>query len=427
MGDPILIPIADGVRLCAVQTDRFKTSKLLVTIALPLDGDIAARALLPFLLRRSCRAYPDFRSLNGRLSSLYGAALGAAVRKAGEAQVLELSLTSIDDRFALDGGSITADAAQLLCDLLFEPNLDENGCFPADTVEAEKRLLLERMRSEDDEKAVYARRRCQEIMCENEAFGRNRYGTQDEILSITPARVYDAWRDALERAHIQITMCAGSGIEQTASLLRGLFEKVQRNVLPIETQFVPTAGDVKYVRETQPLMQGTLVLGFRCGTTSRDDMDPAICVTSDMFGGGTYSKLFTVVREKMSLCYFCRAQLNRDKGIMIVSSGIETENEEKAREAILQQLQEMREGKFTREEFDASIRSLSDTILGYTDSPDVICGWYALQIFRDTFKTPAQRIAEFAAVTPEEIRPVAEKITLDTVFMLAGTGENDHA
>ncbi len=427
MGDPILIPIAEGVRLCAVQTDRFKTSKLLVTIALPLGGDIAARALLPFLLRRSCRAYPDFRSLNGRLDSLYGAALGAGVKKVGEAQVLELSLTAIDDRFALDGGSITAEAAQLMCDLLFDPNLDESGAFPADTVEAEKRLLLERMRSEDDDKRVYAVRRCQEIMCADEAFGCNRYGTEAEILSLTSERVYAAWREALERARIQVTMCAGSGIEQTASLLRARFAGVARDVAPIETQFVPAAGAIKSVRETQPLMQGTLVLGFRCGMTSRDDMDPAISVMADIFGGGTYSRLFSVVREKMSLCYYCRARLDRSKGIMLVSSGIETENEDKAREAILAQLADMCANGCMRETFDASIRSLCDTIRGCTDSPDAICGWYAMQIFRDAFKTPAQRIAEYAAVKPEEIRPAAEKITLDTVFMLAGTGENDHA
>ena len=72
MGTPKLIPIADGVQLCAVQTDLFKTCQLLVTMALPLDGDIAARAILPYILRRSCRKYPDFTSLNGHLDTLYG-------------------------------------------------------------------------------------------------------------------------------------------------------------------------------------------------------------------------------------------------------------------------------------------------------------------------------------------------------------------
>ncbi len=427
MADPILIPIADGVRLCAVQTGRFKTNRLIVSMALPLEGDIAARALLPFLLRRSCREYSDFRTLSGHLDTLYGAALGAGVRKMGEVQILELTINTIDDRFALGGESITAEAAKLLCDLLFAPNLNADGCFPEQNVEAEKRLLLERMRSEDDDKGVYARRRCQEIMCADEPFGRNRYGTEAQIRSLTGERVYAAWREVLDSATIQVTLCAGGGAEQVESLLRSRFAPIERHVAPLHTCFIPDAQEVKTVRETQALMQGTLVLGFRCGMTNADDMDPAISVMTDIFGGGTYSKLFSVVREKMSLCYYCRARLNRDKGILLVASGIETENEDKAREAILAQLEEMRTGQFTQEMFNSSIRSLCDSIRSYNDAPDMLCSWYVQQMFRPSLKTPEQRIREYAAVQLEQIRPAAEKMTLDTVFMLAGTGENDHA
>ena len=48
MKNPALISIADGVSLCSVQTDRFKTCKISVSAALPLDGDIAAAAVLVF-------------------------------------------------------------------------------------------------------------------------------------------------------------------------------------------------------------------------------------------------------------------------------------------------------------------------------------------------------------------------------------------
>ena len=426
MGTPKLIPIADGVQLCAVQTDLFKTCQLLVTMALPLDGDIAARAILPYILRRSCRKYPDFTSLNGHLDTLYGAILGASVEKKGEAQLLRLAVSSIDDRFALDGESISAEAAQLLTDLLFDPKL-ENGTFCAKDVEIEKRLLLERMRSEDDDKRVYARKRCLEVMCAEEAFGRNRFGTAEEIESLTPDRVYKAWREVLECAAVRVVLVSSGDGAQVEQLLSAQFASVTRHVQPIETQFVPTAGELKYVRETQPLMQGTLVMGFRCGMENADDFDPAIAVMNDIFGGGTYSKLFSVVREKMSLCYFCSARLNRDKGILIVASGIETENEEKTKAAILDQLREMQEGAFTKELFDTSVRSLCDTIRGYTDSPDVLCAWYAGQIFKGTAKTTAERIAELENVRYEDIRQIAEGITLDTVFMLAGTGENANA
>lgn len=426
MAMPQLMTITDGVQLCAVQTDTFKTCKIFLQMALPLSGDIAAKAALPYLLRRSCRAYPSVSALNGRLDTLYGAVLGASVQKKGEAQILCLSLSAIDDRFALDGESVSGEAARLLLELLFEPKL-EDGTFPQADVDLEKRLLLERMRSEDDDKRTYARRRCEEVMCADEPYGRNRYGTAEEIESLTGARVYAAWREAIETAVIRVVTVSSGAPDAVRDQLAARFGTLERRVAAIETQFIPAASTEKYERETQALMQGTLVMGFRCGMHSSTDMDPAISVAADIFGGGTYSKLFTIVREQMSLCYFCRARINRDKGILLVSSGIETENETKTREAILEQLHAIQRGDVTQETLETSVRSLCDTIRGYTDSPDVLCAWYGNQILRGTAKTPQQRIDELGKVTLAEVQAAAQNITPDTVFMLAGTGEEHHA
>lgn len=422
MEKPVLKTIADSVSVCHVKTDRFKTCKISVSMALPLDGDISAKAILPYILRRSCKKFPSFSSINRRLDELYGATLGAFVGKIGEAQMLRLTVTSIDDRFSLNGESIAAEAAGLLADLIFEPNFDENGRFKEGDVEAEKRLLIERLITEDDDKRAYAVKRCQEIMCENEAFGRNRLGTIDEIESLTVDRVYAAWQEVLRSAVIRIVAVSSGSSEETYKLFAERFEKIDRKVCDIKTQFVPTAGKLKYQTEKQKLKQGTLVMGFRCGMTKFNEFDPAMMVMTDIFGGGTYSKLFANVREKMSLCYYCRATLNKNKGIIIVGSGIETNNEEKAKSAILEQLDEMKNGNFSREDFDASIRSAKESLIACEDTPEL---WYADQIFFDELKTPQERIAEIETVKFEDIKEMAQKVTLDTVFMLAGTGEEN--
>ena len=149
-------------------------------------------------------------------------------------------------------------------------------------------------------------------------------------------------------------------------------------------------------------------------------------VMNDMFGGGVYSKLFTVVREKMSLCYYCRSLFNRDKGILLIPAGIETDNQEKTTDAVLAQLAEMQNGTFTRELFEMSVRAMTDSIREYTDLPDALCSYYGSQIFRDSVKTTDERIAEIRAVKFEDLQHAAQQIRLDTIFMLAGTGaEND--
>ena len=129
----------------------------------------------------------DFSKLNARLAELYGAALIPSVSKIGEAQVVRLAMTMIDDRFALENESIYQQCAQLLCDLVFEPNF-ENGLFNEVEVDREKRLLLERIESQKNDKRVYALLRCEEIMCENEAYGINYYGNADDVKALTPKK-----------------------------------------------------------------------------------------------------------------------------------------------------------------------------------------------------------------------------------------------
>ena len=44
---------AEGVRVVACRTERFKTGQLSVQLVLPLVGDVSAFSLLPYLLSRA--------------------------------------------------------------------------------------------------------------------------------------------------------------------------------------------------------------------------------------------------------------------------------------------------------------------------------------------------------------------------------------
>ena len=84
--------IADGVRFCSVKTDKFKTCRVNISLAMPLDKSASARAILPFMFSRRCAKYPDFTSLNRVLDGLYGASVSAGILKRGEAQILSFKI-----------------------------------------------------------------------------------------------------------------------------------------------------------------------------------------------------------------------------------------------------------------------------------------------------------------------------------------------
>lgn len=414
--------IAEGIRFCSVKTDKFKTCRVNISLAMPLDKNASARAILPFMFSRRCAKYPDYTSLNRVLDELYGAAVSAGVLKRGEAQVISFSMSAIDDRFALDGDKVALECTKLLADMIFDP-LTEGESFPEDIIEQEKRLLAEAIENEQNDKRRYAMLRCEQLMFADEAYGINRFGSVEDVKALTSDAVYAAWRDVLEKATVQITMVSSMDPQPIVDLIKEKFSEIERHPIEIKTQFVSGLPKPEYISESMPLKQGKLVMGFRTGMRSEDDMMPAMKVAVDIFGGGTYSKLFSVVREKMSLCYYCSAALFNSKGIVMVQSGIEDTNEEKAKNEIINQLRLTAEGEFTDEDFSSSIKSLTDSILGNSDTPEEITAWYASQILRNELKAPETYAKEIGNVDRAEVVRAAKTIMLDTIFMLKSNGE----
>ena len=71
------LPVVPGVRLHAMQTDKFKTGCFSVNFRRPHSKkDAALDALLPSVLLRGTERHPDIRSISMRLDELYGATFG---------------------------------------------------------------------------------------------------------------------------------------------------------------------------------------------------------------------------------------------------------------------------------------------------------------------------------------------------------------
>ena len=413
--------ISEGIDLCSVSAEGFKTACASLSFVMPLGEKASLYALVPNVLTRSCKDYPDVTSIEKKLALLYGAEVIVDVSKIGENQVLKIEVSCIDDRFSIDGESITNECLKLLFQMIFEPRL-ENGAFCSDDVESEKRLLAERLIAENSDKRTYAKNRCVEIMFENELYGIHRYGTVEAIEKITPEALYEAYNEVLNNGKILVCV-SGGNFSNVEKLLAEYTSNKNRNIELNETLYVEECEDSKYVKEQEAVKQGKLVMGFRMGMKSEDDNYAARRVMVDLFGGSPHSKLFTVVREKMSLCYYCSAMMFRQKGIMLVQSGIESYNEEKAKNAILAQLEDIKNGNFSDDDIASSVKSLEDGFRSVSDSAESVANWFTTQVCSKEFLYPEDFIEQFKKVTREDIIEAAKAVTLDTVFMLEGTAE----
>lgn len=410
--------IYEGVVFNSISVNRFKTMKLAVNIFQPLNEETAAvNALLCYMLVRCCKKYPDFTTLSKKLGSLYGAELNGSVSKMGDMQCLNIAVSGLDDRYALDGESVSEQLGELLCEVLFNPKV-ENGCFDEADMLQEKRQLLDMIDSEFNDKRTYASQRLISIMCADELYGVNRCGTKEQINALTTADVYKAWQDMLKNAHFEFTYVGGSNPEKAINIIDNSFKEIKRTPIELSNDVVYTVPKENEVIEEMDVAQSKLEIGVRTACAEPEKEATATRVMCAILGGTATSKLFTNVREEKSLCYYCLSRFYRLKGIMVIESGVETDNIEAAKSAILNEIEEMKKGNISDFEINSaklaivnSFRSIVDTVTGITS-------WYSTQLMDASVDTPEQAAAKINAVTKDEIIAAANKLQLDTVYVL---------
>jgi len=412
------IELQPGVTLRCFRDDRFKQGVLSIQYLRKLCPEEAAlNALVPAVLLRGTKAYPDLREITLHLDDLYGASVGALVRKVGDYQTTGLSCSFMDDRFALEGDRILAPALDFLRQLLLEPVL-ENGCFREDFLESEKRNLIQAIESQRNDKRQYAAAQLIRRMSKGDPFATPRLGDKEQVAAITAQAAYDHYRKILRESPVQIFYVGTAEPETLAQLLRPLFIDCRPVLLPPQTALsTPATGEHE---EQMDVTQGKLGMGFVTPITLRDPGFAAMQVFNAMFGGGMTSKLFMQVREKESLCYDIGSGFHGSKGMLTVSAGIEFAQKEAVMEKIRQQLEACRKGDFTEEELLCAKQALLTQLQSTHDSPGAIENYYTSGMLSGLNKTPAEYMALVEQVTAAQVQEAAQSLQEHTVYFLRG-------
>jgi len=413
-----------GVWLRAVHTNKFKSSYLSITLLTPLDREKAgANALIPSVLRRGSAAHPDMESLSAALDELYGGAIEPSVRKRGETQCVGFVASFLDDAYALKGEKILEPAAGLLCELLLDP-YTQDGHFCPDYTAGEKANLIDRIRAQVNDKRTYAAQRLTQEMCRYEAFGVDKLGDEESVSKITPESLWQRYQELLRDAQVEVYYCGSADPERVAGALRRALSGLpvnERRTDPDCDVRVTAGPEPIVVEEAMDVTQGKLSMGFRTGgLTCWEEEFPALYLCTAIFGGTTLSKLFMNVREKLSLCYYASATLEKMKGLVLVSSGIEFDKYQTARDEILAQLEAVRKGEIEDWEMEGSRRTLIGACRSTLDDQGRQEDFWLGQAAAGLEEDPEQFAARLEEVTKEQVSAAAQKLELDTVYFLKG-------
>ncbi len=417
--------LANGVDLHIVSAPKFKTNLMSVFFNIPLKRETVTRAaLLPSVLKRGSKTYPTLRDMSRRLDDLYSASMRSGVRSKGDGEVLYFSSEYISDKYVPE--NLTRHIAEFIKEFIFFPLVEGNG-FKADFVNSEKTNLKNAIESIINDKKEYAELKCREAMFGNDGYGMPEIGYAEDLDDITPVNLYEFYQNVLSSAKVDIFISGtvdDKCICDIEEILGSCFKPRESGYIDTKIAEI-TDGNIKTVVEDADTVQSKLCMGLRCNIEPCSDQYPALVLGSCIFGGSPFSKLFNNVREKLSLAYYAVAKTSKFKSVMMISSGIQTENYQAAYDEIMAQFNKMQKGDIEDFEIEAAKKYLTNSYNSLSDSLRGMEDYYLSQVIMGVDESIDELLKKLYTIDKESIAAAMSKIKFDTVYFLKGktTGE----
>lgn len=414
--------IKKGIKLHCIQTEKFKTNLLAMFITVPLTRqNVTLNSIIPAVLKRGTKELKKQEEIAKKLENMYGASFDCGIEKIGDNHVIKFYLESLNDNFIPKEANqdLLKQSVELLLDIILNPLVEEEA-FKAEYVKAEKENIKVLIESKIDNKDAYAYNRCVEEMYKNEPYGLYKYGYIEDLEKIDEKNLYKYYKELIENSKIDIFISGELNIEKTANLVaqnQNIIKLPEREAHISNNPREIKNKEIQTIEDKMDITQGKLVMGLDV-----NEQDPEakfkIAIYNVILGESATSKLFQNVREKASLAYTARSNYVRQKSNIYIRCGIEIANYEKAVKIIKEQLEDMKNGKFTEEDIKNAKKYMTSGIESIQDEQDSEITYYLGQELSQkliTFKEYAEKIEE---ITKEDVKEIANKISINTIYFL---------
>ncbi|MEG0550543.1 MAG: pitrilysin family protein [Vagococcus sp.] len=411
-----------NVNLHVIPTNKYKTVRILVRFAAPLNKDTSSkRSLLASLMETNSLNYPDQVALSKKLSELYGAGFGIGVSRNGNEHYFTLALNIINDDLVPSGTSVLEAAVDFLKEIIFSPNII-HGSFEQETFNREQENLIEYIESIFDDKQTYASLSLQNLFFSQSSSQRTpSFGDVETIKKETAATLASYYKEMIDNDRVDI-LVIGNVAEGYVNRCFKDFGFSDRDAFSVPLFYQPPFQNViQQKTEILPVVQSKLNIAYHCDIYYYDDLYFALMIFNGLFGGFPHSKLFLNVREKHSLAYYASSALEPFRGLVAVQTGIDGNNREKVLRLINDQLKELVAGKISDESLEQTKVMLKNQYLLGLDSQRGLLEQAYLKI-----KVPVADITQeewlrrIDAVTINDIQAVAKRVRLQAVYFMEG-------
>lgn len=394
------------MEIVKIQSNKFKINIYELRLQVPLTYENSSYfALIPKVLVMGSEKYPSQNIINKTLEEMYASELSIGIEKVGNSEILKFRIQSLSDRFLEE--KISDKLVDLLYGIVFNPLIVNDG-FDEKIVEQEKKNLFQNIDSENDDKKVYVLKQLTTKVAREENWGINKLGYPEIIKNIDSKTLFEKYKELIELSDKKLYIY-GDNTEVDTEKYQKLFSKKCNFKVELREK-----EEERVFNESQKINQGKLAIGLNVNS----EFDYALLVYNTILGGSANSKLFRIVREKESLAYNVNSTYSRSLNLIIIYAGIDFSNYDKCVKLIKEQINNILIGDITEEEINSAKSAL---ISGYQNILENAIAEYEYNVSKKIFEKNIgieEEIQKINDITIEEVKEIAKKINLDTIYFL---------
>lgn len=414
-----------GFNLHFIKTNRFKKNMIRLTCKRPLKiEEITVRNIVTDILLNSNKEYPSIRDIVIETEELYNFSASSNCYKSGNYVISSWDATFLNEKYTEEG--MTEKSVCFFMNLLFNPNVTD-GAFNTDAFVYTKNCLKNVIDSIKDNPSRYSQIRMKEFMYPDSIISARMDGYIEDLEKVTEKIAYEYYRDMFKNDVIDIFVL---GDFDSAKMEQYIEKYVLLNrmqpvySLPHIIESKETSHEIQIHKETMHINQSKLAIGLKIYDMDDYERKYTLQALAYILGGSGDSKLFRKVRGENSLCYYISASPSMLYSYMVITSGIDKQDFEKAVDLIKESICEVQSGKITAEELENGINTYINSCMEMYDSPSSIINSYLSREYLNT-DTIEEKMNQMEKMTIERIVTLARKLKIDTIYLLEGDSTDE--
>lgn len=406
-----------------VETKKFKTVTVKVNFKRALKKEeIALRNVLINVLCESTHDYPTKRLMEVATEDLYDLSYQGSNYISGKYSVVGFDIVFLNEKYTESG--MFDKSIDFLISMLFHPNLEKSKVtkqFNKRAFNMAYNLLESNLKSLKESPNMYSRMRMLEYMEPKSETSLRSCGYMEDLEKIDSKKLYKYYEEMLKKDIVDIFVIGDVKTDEVTKIIENKF-KLNTIKKQSESHFITCKSKrllAKTYKEKTGYSQSQLVMGYKLSNLSDFELRYVLNVYSYILGGGPDSKLFKNVREKNSLCYSISATGQPLNSILIVSAGIDAKNFDKTVSLVKKEVKQMIKGDFTDKDIIKAKVTYLNSLKELEDNPQSILSMYVGMEYLNSHDMN-MRINNINKVTKSDVVALANKVHLDTIYLLEG-------